>query len=138
MLGFLAFYNLGQPQFRDGRRGQPTFVHYLDLRQYYPTAKYFKEIGYRDVYVADMAAYREEKDANLDAINRLPMRDLHTLRMSTVGDKEEEVRGGARPLFPRALGGLQARRPLLPGGDGHAPTGWTRCTTWGATPPRSG
>jgi hypothetical protein len=91
VLGFLAFYNLGQPQFRDHRRGQDTFVHYLDLRQYYPTAKYFKEIGYRDVYVADMAAYREEKDANLDAINRLPMRDLHTLRMSTVGDKEQQI-----------------------------------------------
>ncbi len=90
-LGFLAFYNLGQPQFRDERRGEDTFVHYLDLRQYYPTAKYFEEIGYRDVYVADMAAYREEKDANLDAIYRLPMRDLQTLRMSTVGEKQDAV-----------------------------------------------
>jgi hypothetical protein len=91
VLGFLAFYNLGQPQFRDHVRGKDTFVHYLDLRQYYPTAKYFKEIGYRNVYVADMAAYREEKDANLDAINRLPMRDLHTLRMSTVGEKDLQI-----------------------------------------------
>jgi hypothetical protein len=91
VLGFLSFYNLAQPQFWDSTTGRATFVHHLDLRQYYPTAKYFREIGYRDVYVADMAAYREEPDANLDAINRLPMRDLHTLRMSTVGDKEEQV-----------------------------------------------
>jgi hypothetical protein len=91
VVGFLAFYNLAQPQFHDHRRGKDTFVHYLDLRQYDQTAKYFEEIGYRDIYVADMAAYREEKDANLDAINRLPMRDLGTLRMSTVGDKEEQV-----------------------------------------------
>ncbi len=92
VLGFLCFYNLGQPQFWDNTTGRATFVHHLDLRQYYPTAKYFREIGYRDVYVADMAAYREEPDANLDAINRLPMRDLSSLRMSTVGDREEEVR----------------------------------------------
>jgi hypothetical protein len=93
VIGFLSFYNLAQPQFWDNTTGKPTFVHHLDLRQYYPTAKYFREIGYRDVYVADMAAYREEPDANLDAINRLPMRDLGTLRMSTVGDKEEQVQG---------------------------------------------
>jgi hypothetical protein len=37
-LSFLSFYNLGQPQFWDARRGTTTFAHYLDLRQYYPTA----------------------------------------------------------------------------------------------------
>jgi hypothetical protein len=91
VLGLLAFYNLGQPQFWDARRGQDTFVHYLDLRQYYPTAKYFPQLGYTDIYLADMAAFREEADANLDSINQLPMRDLSTLHMGTVGEKEEQV-----------------------------------------------
>ena len=90
-LSFLSFYNLGQPQFWDARRGQTTFAHYLDLRQYYPTAKYFKELGYRDIYVADMAAYREEPGVDTQRVNRMPMRDLDTLSMSTVGDREDQI-----------------------------------------------
>jgi hypothetical protein len=90
-LSFLSFYNLGQPQFWDARRGQTTFAHYLDLRQYYPTAKYFKELGYRDIYVADMAAYREEAGVDRERVNQMPMRDLDTLSMSTVGEREDQI-----------------------------------------------
>jgi hypothetical protein len=90
-LSFLAFYNLGQPQFYDNRSKSWTFAHYLDLRQYYPTAKYFKELGYRDMYVADVAAYREEGGASRAETERLPMRDLDTLGMSTVAEQEAQI-----------------------------------------------
>ena len=87
-LSFLSFYNLGQPQFWDARRRQTTFAHYLDLRQYYPTAKYFKEIGYRDIYVADMAAYREEPGVD----RRASQPDAH----ARPGHPVHEHRGRAR------------------------------------------
>jgi hypothetical protein len=91
-LSFLSFYNLGQPQFWDARRGQSTFIHYPDLRQYHPTAKYFKELGYRGIYVADMAAYREEPGVDAQQVDRMPMRDLDTLAMSTVGAGAEQMK----------------------------------------------
>jgi hypothetical protein len=100
ILGFLCFYNLGQPPFRDNRLGQSTFVHYPDLRQHYPTARYFPEIGYRGLYLADMAAYREENDANREAIDRLPIRDLGTPRMSSVGDKQDEMQAIRQRFTP--------------------------------------
>jgi hypothetical protein len=90
-LSFLAFYNLGQPQFWDNKQKSWTFAHYLDLRQYYPTAKYFKELGYRDMYLADVAALREEPTTNRAEIDRLPMRDLGTLDMSTVAEHDLDI-----------------------------------------------
>jgi hypothetical protein len=91
VLSFMAFYNLGHPQFWDSRRQEWTFVHFLDLRQYYPTAKYFPELGYRGMYEADVAAYAEDDHVNLDSLQTLPMRDLGDLRVSTVGDQRAAV-----------------------------------------------
>ena len=88
---FMAFYNLGHPQFWDNKREEWTFVHYLDLRQYYPTAKYFPELGYRGMYEADVAAYVEDDHVNLDSLQTLPMRDLSDLRGSTVGEQRAGV-----------------------------------------------
>jgi hypothetical protein len=85
VLGFAAFYNLGAPQFRNHAENRRTFVHYLDHRQYFTTAKYFSEIGYRGLYRADLAAYLEDEPARREAVARKPMRDLDTHRMSTVG-----------------------------------------------------
>jgi hypothetical protein len=90
-LSFMAFYNLGHPQFWDNRRQDWTFVHYLDLRQYYPTAKYFPELGYRGMYQADVMAYVEDSRVRLDSLQTLPMRDLADLQGSTVGDQRSRV-----------------------------------------------
>jgi hypothetical protein len=91
VLSFMAFYNLGHPQFWDSKRQEWTFVHFLDLRQYYPTAKYFPELGYRGMYEADVAAYVEDSRVNLDSLQTLPMRDLGDLQGSTVGDQRAAV-----------------------------------------------
>jgi len=92
IVAVLAFYNLGRPQFWDSEHGEPTAVHLLDLRQYYGTAKYFDELGYRDMYLADIAAYVEDiPGATLDNLRDTPMRDLSTHRMSTIGEQREKI-----------------------------------------------
>jgi len=100
VLGFMSFYNLGHPQFWDNRRGEWTFVHFLDLRQYYPTAKYFPELGYRGMYEADVAAYVEDGHVSLDSLKTLPMRDLGDLQGSTVGDQRAGVESVKKKFTP--------------------------------------
>lgn len=92
LVAVLAFYNLGRPQFWDGQHQTLTPVHLLDLRQYYGTAKYFDELGYRGMYLADMAAYVEDiPGATLDNLRDTPMRDLTTHRMTTIGAERENI-----------------------------------------------
>lgn len=90
-LGVVAFFNLGQPQFYDQALGAPTFVHHLDLKQYYATAKYFPELGYRGVYEADLAAFLEDTHVEISSIANVPMRSLHTHQMSTVAEQRERI-----------------------------------------------
>jgi hypothetical protein len=91
VLGIVCFYNLAQPQFYSRGNDEWTFSHYLDLRQYYTTAKYFKELGYRGTYEADVATYLEDHPEREDAIANIPMRDLHSLRMSTPEKQRERI-----------------------------------------------
>lgn len=92
VVSVLAFYNLGRPQFWNNQEQEPTPVHLLDLRQYYGTAKYFDELGYRDMYLADVAAYVEDiPGASLDSLRDTPMRDLSTHRMTTIGEQREKI-----------------------------------------------
>ncbi|HEY6725680.1 MAG TPA: discoidin domain-containing protein [Polyangiaceae bacterium] len=91
VVGFLAFYNLGVPQFRDHELGKSTYVHQLDLRQYYPTAKYFPEVGYRSMYEADVAAYLEDHPRQVASIAERPLRNLGDLQMSTVRKQLERI-----------------------------------------------
>ena len=100
VLSFMAFYNLGHPQFWDAKRQEWTFVHFLDLRQYYPTAKYFPELGYRGMYEADVAAYVEDDHVSLDSLQTLPMRDLADLKGSTVGDQRAGVQSVKSKFSP--------------------------------------
>ncbi len=101
VVGFFAFYNLGHPQFRDKQLGQPTYVHHLDLRQYYGTAKYFDEIGYRALYEADVAAFLEDNPGtSFDSIADRPMRSLRTHQMSTVGDQRARILEAPRLFSP--------------------------------------
>jgi len=91
-LAGLAFYNLGQPQFYSAGRGRWTFAHHLDLRQYYPTAKYFRELGYLRIYEADVAAYLEDHpETTFDAIAQMPLRDLGSSQLIRVADRKAEI-----------------------------------------------
>lgn len=102
VVGFLAFYNLGVPQFRDHQLGKASYVHQLDLRQYYPTAKYFPEIGYRSMYEADVAAYLEDHPRQpLANIAERPFRNLADLQMSSVGEQRKRIEAAPR-LFGTA------------------------------------
>lgn len=101
IVGFLAFYNLGVPQFRDHQLGKATYVHQLDLRQYYPTAKYFPEIGYRSMYEADVAAYLEDHPrSSLSNIAERPLRNLADLQMSSVREQQKRIDAAPRLFSP--------------------------------------
>lgn len=100
-LGFLAFYNMGRPQFYNPARGRATFAHYFDLRQYYPTAKYFEELGYRRMYDADVAAYLDDHpQRDIGSIAAREMRDLDTLQMSTIGAQRAKIQTVKRRFSP--------------------------------------
>jgi hypothetical protein len=92
VLGVVCFYNLAQPQFYSRGHDEWTFSHYLDLRQYYTTAKYFRELGYRGIYEADVASYLEDHPEREEAIQNIPMRDLHSLRISTPAKQMDRIR----------------------------------------------
>lgn len=101
IVGVLSFYNLGNPQFRDRALGDATYVHHLDLRQYYPTAKYFPEVGYRSMYVADVAAYLEDHpEENLEGLASRPLRNLEDLQMSSIGAEARHIRQAPRQFSP--------------------------------------
>lgn len=91
VLGVVCFYNLAQPQFYSRGHDEWTFAHYLDLRQYYTTAKYFRELGYRGIYEADIATYLEDHPERREAIADIPMRDLHSHRMSTPAQQKDRI-----------------------------------------------
>jgi hypothetical protein len=119
-----CFYDLGVPQFWDAAEGRPTFVHILDTRQYYSTAKYFRELGYRHIYEADIAEYLEDTPgATLQSIANKPMRDLDTHRMETVGTLQARIETAKARFTPerwdsykrdgRALRSLMGTGPWL-------------------------
>jgi len=96
----LAFYNLGRPQFWNNQLQTWSFVHVLDLRQYYATAKYYPEVGYFNLFDADVAAYSEDSGIPLDKLDQQPMRNLHTGRMSTVGAMRGEIQAAKSRFSP--------------------------------------
>jgi hypothetical protein len=101
LLAVLAFYNLGRPQFWNNRERALTAVHLLDLRQYYGTVKYFDELGYRDMFAADVAAYIEDHpEVTLDKLRDTQMRDLNSHRMSTVGAQRDKIASVERQFSP--------------------------------------
>jgi hypothetical protein len=98
-LGIGAFYNLGHPQFWNDHQGRWSFAHLFDLRQYYPTAKYFAELSYVHIYDADLAAYAEQfGDQGLDRLAEQPVRDLETFEVVSVADRRAEI-GSIRSHF---------------------------------------
>ncbi len=89
---FLAFYNLGHPQFVDREHGRAEFVHTNDLRVYQPFAKYFKEVQYDGVYVASLLAYAEDRrGGSLDSLAMLDVRGLDDHRLHKVRDLTDKI-----------------------------------------------
>lgn len=78
LAGVFSFYNFARGQFRDDKLGRTVFVHYLDLRQYFQTAKYFPEISYYGMFTADLAAYLEDTGVPLESLDKQIIRDLDT------------------------------------------------------------
>ena len=105
---FAAFYNLVQPQFTDASRHTTTFVHYYDLRQYYTTAKYFREVGYGGMFAADVAAYIEDTPgASIESMGHRMMRDLVSLRSSTVARERAAIAGSKARFTPERWEGYK-------------------------------
>lgn len=100
VFGLLAFYNLGNPQFWDGKTNAPSYVHYLDLRQYHQTAKYFPEIGYRRLYDADVAAYLEETGEPFDKVAKIEMRNLDTNLVEKIGGRRAVIEAMPKRFTP--------------------------------------
>lgn len=91
-LSILTFYNYGHPQFYDVQRGRPTYVHTWDMRVYFPTAKYFDELGYDGVYLASVKAYADDElGGSLDRIGHTRLRDLRTYQMRRVSEMTREI-----------------------------------------------
>ena len=92
VLAMASFFNLGRAQFHDHRSGQPSYVHSFDMRVYYPAAKYFPELGYEGVYLASVAAYADDDPTvTLETLAAVPLRDLHTHRMTTVAQARPQI-----------------------------------------------
>jgi len=92
ILGALAFYNLGRPQFHNAREGKPSYVHTYDTRVYFPVAKYFDELGYDGVYWASLLTYVEGKNRPLSSIGHVLVRDLRNNQMVHARDVLEEIK----------------------------------------------
>lgn len=92
LLSAASFYNLGRPQFWNTEKGQPEFVHQLDMRVYYPFAKYFDELGYDGVYLASIKAYSEDTDTPLESLSTTEIRNMKTHDLQRVADVKEEIR----------------------------------------------
>jgi hypothetical protein len=91
-LALTTFYNMWQPQFEDVADGRATWVHTWDMRVYFPTAKYFDELGFDGLYLASVAAYLEDAPgADESRIAGVDLRDLRNYEMTTVGRVHEPI-----------------------------------------------
>ncbi|HEY0712149.1 MAG TPA: hypothetical protein VGF45_05720 [Polyangia bacterium] len=93
VLALGCYYHFGSAQFMDQAKGRLSVVHTWDMRNYFPTVKYFSELRFDGVYLASLAAYvdtvgggdpKSVKDAHL--------RDLNDYHMMTGAE--------AAPLLP--------------------------------------
>jgi hypothetical protein len=99
-LSFACFYNLGHPQFWNQAKERPTFVHWRDMRIYFPVAKFFDELRFDGVYLASVAAYLDDTPARADDAANLEIRDLRTHELKRVSELKPEmsaVRGRFSP-----------------------------------------
>lgn len=93
VLALASFFNFGHGQFWDHGKRHPTYVHAYDLRVYFPSVKYFEELGYDGVYLASVQAYSEDElGGTLRTLEDQEIRDLRDYEMRPIGDIADEVR----------------------------------------------
>jgi hypothetical protein len=90
-VAIFAFYNLGQPQFFNAGTGAHSFIHTWDMRVYYPTVKYFDELGYDGLYWASAKAYLEDTGTPVEQLAGREVRDLRDYSMTTMGAARAEI-----------------------------------------------
>ena len=100
VLAVFAFYNLGTPQFRHAQTGEPSFIHYWDLRVYHPTVKYFDELGFDGLYWASAKAYLEDTGTSVWSVADHPLRDLRDYTMTTIGGAHAEIEAAPTHFSP--------------------------------------
>ncbi len=89
---FGTYYHFGMPQFFDQAKGRRTFVHTWDMRNYYPVAKYFRELHFDGVYLASLAAYIDNTPGFTKAqLSQVHLRDLRDAEMRTGAEVADEL-----------------------------------------------
>jgi hypothetical protein len=92
VLSMTTFYNMWEPQFDYVDKGSHTWVHTWDMRVYFPTAKYFDELGFDGLYTASVKAYLEDAPgAHESRIQNVELRDLRNYEMTTVSQVTKEI-----------------------------------------------
>jgi len=93
LLALTTFFNMWQPQFDDVDNHRMTWVHTWDMRVYFPSAKYFDELGFDGLYLASVEAYLEDAPgASEQAVANVEIRDLRNYEMTTVSNVIDGVR----------------------------------------------
>jgi hypothetical protein len=101
LLSVACYYHFGSAQFFDVTKQRRTVVHTWDMRNYFPTIKYFKELKFDGVYLASLAAYVDVVGGgDPRSVRSTQIRDLTTYEMIS-GDqavpKMDEVRARFTP-----------------------------------------
>ena len=106
-LGILAlaalgcYYHFGSGQFLDVAKARPTIVHTWDMRNYFPTVKYFEELGYDGVYLASLAAYVDVvgkgDPASVKSANLRDLTDNHMMNGVEAAPRLDSIRARFAP-----------------------------------------
>ncbi len=90
LLAVCNYLQWGNAEFRTPD-GAPSWPHLYDLRNYYPAAKYFKELGYEGVYDASLGAFEDLSGNPVQSLHGVRVRNLSTLEASFADSLEERV-----------------------------------------------
>ena len=92
VLALGCYYHFASLQFYDVSKGRRTLVHTWDMRNYFPTAKYFTELRYDGVYLASLAAYQElAGEGAFERVSHLRFRDLTNYELTTAGRSRSDL-----------------------------------------------
>ncbi|HEY0706268.1 MAG TPA: hypothetical protein VGG33_05690, partial [Polyangia bacterium] len=84
VLALGCYYHFGSAQFMDQAKGRLSVVHTWDMRNYFPTVKYFQELRFDGVYLASLAAYVDTVGGGDPAsVKDSHLRDLNDYHMMT-------------------------------------------------------
>jgi hypothetical protein len=99
VLGVLAvgalgcYYHFGALQFFDAAKGRKTLVHTVDMRHYFPLAKYFRELRFDGLYAASMGAYIDlHPGMRIEDVPRVKFRDLRDAEMRPAIEMADHIR----------------------------------------------